>query len=86
MIGGLLLDGLQGGAGDVGVDFGDVAHRLGASLPEHHPGVGSDVLRVLDETEPAGGLVSSSKVVLVHAHNGCCLPGTPAVNCPYTRD
>lgn len=81
MIGGLLLDRLQGGAGDIGVDFGDVSHSFCASFPEHHAGVRPDVLRVLDETEPASSLVSSSQVVLVHGHNGRCLSGTSTVNC-----
>lgn len=85
VVGRLLLDGLQGGAGDVRVDLCDIAHSLGAALPEDHSGVGTDILWVLDEAEPASCLVSCPQVVLVHRHNGRRLPGAPTVNCRELR-
>lgn len=85
VVGGLLLGKLQGGARDVWVDLGDVAHSLCAAFPEHHAGVRPEVLRILDKPEPASGLVSSPQVVLVHGNNGCCLSGAPTMNY-YTRE
>lgn len=38
-------------------------------------------LWVLDETESASGLVSSSEVLTVHADDGGRLSGTTTVNC-----
>lgn len=81
VVGGFLFGSLQGSARDVGMDLGDGAHGLGASLPEDHAGVGSDVLWVLDEAETAAGLVSCPKVVFVHGYDGGCLSGTSTVNC-----
>lgn len=64
----------------MGVDLGDAPHGLGAPLSEDHPGVWTDILRVLDETEVAAGLVPCPQVVTVHGHDGCCL------SCAATMD
>lgn len=63
----------------------DHPHGLGSALPEHHPGSHAQVLRVLDELEPANGLVSGSYVVPVHGDDGGCLPRAPAVYCGVGR-
>ena len=68
-------------ARDVREELRDVAHGLGASLSEDHPGPGTQVLWVLDEAEEAGSLVPCAKMVLVHGHNGGCLLGAATVNC-----
>ena len=60
--------------------LGDATYSLGSSLPEHHSSVGTDVLRVFNEPEQAGGFVSCSKMFPVHSDNGCCLSGTSTVN------
>lgn len=62
------------------MDFGHTTHSLGSSLPEYHPCVWSYVFGILDESEAAGGLVSSSEVFAVHGDDGSCLPSAATVH------
>ena len=64
----------------MGVDLCYVAHGFCPSLSEDHSGSSLEVLWVLDEPEPAGGLVSGSQVLLVHCEDGGSLPCAATVD------
>ncbi len=71
---------LSQGARHVRIDLCDVANGLGPSLPEDHPGVGLEVLGVLDESEAAGSLVPRPEVLLVHGDDGGSLASAATVD------
>ena len=56
------------------------AYGFGTSLSEYHSSVWSDVLWVFDESEPAGSLVSCSKVISVHGYDGGSLSGATTMH------
>ena len=77
---GLLLARHQGSPREVGVDFGHCAHSFGPTLSEYHPSVWSYVFRILDEPEPAGGLVSCPEMFAVHRDDGGSLPSAATMH------